>query len=281
MLDEAVPPPPHHLSHPSEEAQFENSLAHKAHSVDAEQDHILLESDTAQMSAFDQDIENEVSVPLSAEDTALLTTRIGIPKLDDGVPVHYQHPPLSFNIDAKRQDKLQNALNTVVNVANTKKEEIKREKLWSGKVQNLIKELGEKKLKVENHLKDLSDEIRGVFLKKKKIQNAILQRKLAHKLKKTHNNLKRVRKYSYSLMKQELLYNKHKEQLSHAVENLQHSIALLKGVKRRRNYDLPRKGTADKLLAGYPKLDPDYQTSTMEEQKEVDRLTDFNGKRRG
>jgi len=99
-------------------------------------------------------------------------------------------------------------------------------------------------------------------------------------LKKTHNNLKRVRRWAFGLSKQELMYNKHKEELSHAVENLTHSLALLKGIKRRRNYDLPKRRTADKLLAGYSKLNPDFSTDAMEEQKEVDRLTDFNGKKR-
>jgi len=142
----------------------------------------------------------------------------------------------------------------------------------------LIKELGEKKLKVENHLEAMSENIRQIFQKKKRIQNAILQRKLAAKLKQTHKNLKRVRRYAFGLSRQELLYNKHKEELSHAVENLTHSLALLKGVKRRRNYDLPKRGTAEKLLSGHAKLDPDFQTSAMEEQKEVDKLTDFSGK---
>jgi len=255
-------------------------LAAHAKSFDQEQQHILLESETKQHSAMDLDMESDVSVPLSSEDAALLGTEIRLPALDDGIPIRYLNPPISFNIDAARQDKLQNALNTVETVRKTKLAQIKKEKTWSGKVQNLIKELSEKKLKVENHLSAISEDIKKVFTKKKLIQNAILQRKLAARLKQTHKNLKRVRRFAFGLSKQELMYNKHKEELSHAVENLTRSIALLKGIKRKKNYDLPKKGTAEKLLEGYSKMDPDFSTAAMEEAKEVERLTDFNGKKR-
>jgi len=275
LLEQDVPPPPHHASrqHASEVEDIEQSLAESAREFDKKEDTSLLESETAHDSALNMEAEVDTSVPLSAEQTALLTKPFRLPDLSAGLPVEYMHPPISFNLDSERQDKLQNALNTVVNVAKGKMTEIVREKKWGNKVQKLINELSTKKLKVENHLSGLSEQIRKYLMKKKKIQNAILQKKLGDKLKQTHKNLKRIRRYTFGLTKQEFLYQKHKEELSHAVENLQHSLALLKGIKRKRNYDLPKRGTAQKLLDGYSKLDPDFSTKAMEEQKEVEKLT--------
>jgi len=216
---------------------------------------------------------------LSTEERELVERTIPIPHTnipsDPPRPIEYTAPPTRDVLSKKLgprgypwPEKLQNALNTVSSVANQKIVQIKRHMHWKKKAQGLVSELSLKKSKVATHVASLTAEIKDLLKKKKQIQNKQLQDKLVERLEVTHDNLKRVRRWNHNIRKNQADMIHHKEELAHALEGIKRSLAILKGMKRQRQF--PDRGTAAKMKDELSKFDPDL--SFEAEADEVRRL---------
>jgi len=286
MLEAEMPPPP------SRKAQQEDPLSllsiASSSGLSSSSSSSLSARASAEMSlAVDPhvieqaDIEDTVTDAglLSTEERELIERTIPIPHTnipsDPPRPIEYSAPPtrdhLSKSLGPRGYpwpEKLQNALNTVSSVANQKIGQIKRHMKWKKQAQGLVSELSLKKSKVSTHVASLTAEIKGLLKKKKQIQNKQLQDKLVERLEVTHDNLKRVRRCNHNIRKNQADMIHHKEELAHALEGIKRSIAILKGMKRQRQF--PDRGTAQKLKDELSKFDPDL--SFEAEADEVRRL---------
>jgi len=139
--------------------------------------------------------------------------------------------------------------------ADTRIDQIKRQMKWTSQAKKLVNELALKKNKVNSHVSKLSTQIRKLLGKKKQIQNKQLQDKLVTRLQDTHKNLKKLRKQTHNIRKHEAKMIHHKEQLAHAIEGIARSLALLKGMKRKRKF--PSIGFGKKKADELAKFDPD------------------------
>lgn len=269
LLNTELPPPPRH--HAEEHAQSLLAVATEAHegmSAQAAAEQAV----QAQMSLAVADsvvqnaaIEMHVTAAgqLSAEEAALVHRTIVIPTpIEPAKPVEYADPPtrdaLLKNLGPKGYpwpQKLDNALSTVELAASSRIDQIKRQKHWKTAAAKLVEELNWKKSKVQTHVAHLTSEIKALLGKKKQIQNKQLQDKLVARLEQTHQNLKKVRRQTHYIKKNEADMIKHKEELSHALEGIKRSLALLKGMKRERKF--PSKGVGEKMKEELGKFDPD------------------------
>jgi len=216
---------------------------------------------------------------LTAQEQALVDRTIPIPKTnipsDPARPIEWTSPPTRDTLTKKLgprgypwPEKLQNALNTVSSVANQKIGQIKRHLKWKKQADKLVGELSLKKSKVASHVASLTAQIKGLLKKKKQIQNKQLQDKLVERLEVTHANLKKVRRWNHNVRKNQADMIHHKEELAHALEGIKRSLAILKGMKRQRQF--PDRGAAQKLKDELSKFDPDL--SFEAEADEVRRL---------
>jgi len=224
------------------------------------------------------DVEDTVTAAgeLDATEQQLVDRFIPIPKTyipsDPPKPLEYTAPPtrdeLSTNLGPRGYpwpEKLQNALTTVESVAKQKIFQIKRQMGWSNKANKLVSELSMKKRKVVAHVASLTKQIKELLGKKKQIQNKQLQDKLVERLEKTHANLKKVRRQTHNIRKNQADMIHHKEELAHALEGIKRSLAILKGMKRQRQF--PSRGAGAKLKDELSKFDPD-----MSFEKEADEV---------
>jgi len=213
---------------------------------------------------------------LSAEDRALVNRMVPIPKTfipsDPAKTVEYSYPPTRDTLAKKLgkrgypwPEKLQNALTTVESAAKQRIGQIKRQMKWTKTANQLVSELGLKNHKVLKHVAKLTQEIKDLLGKKKKIQNKQLQDKLVKRLEVTHKNLKKVRRQTHNIRKNQAKMIHHKEELAHALEGIKRSLAILKGMKRKRQF--PQRGAAKKMLDQLSKFDPD-----MSFEKEADEV---------
>lgn len=240
--------------------------------------------------AVDASILNSASVEdhltskgrLTAEEQSLVDRMIPIPKTsipdDPAVPVQYMEPPtrdtLSKNLGARGYpwpEKLQNALNTIQEAAKSRITQIKKQTNWQKAAQKLVGELGLKKNKVTLHVQQLTKEIKDLLGKKKQIQNKILQDKLVERLQITHGNLKKIRIQTHNIRKNQAKMIHHKEELAHALEGIKRSLALLKGMKRQRQF--PDRGTGQKMVEKLSEFDPDISPEAEKENDQVRALT--------
>lgn len=213
---------------------------------------------------------------MSAEEQALVNRMIAIPQLPDPAqPVEYTAPPtrdtLLSNLGPRGYPwplKLENALNTVQSATRSRINDLKRQTQWSAAASKLVQELGLKKNKVSAHVAKLTGEIKTLLGKKKQLQNKLLQDKLVERLEQTHSNLKKVRRQTHAIKKNEAKMIHHKEELAHALEGIKRSLALLKGMKRERQF--PARGHGKALEERLEKFDPDL--SFEKEADEVRQL---------
>lgn len=203
---------------------------------------------------------------LSAEEQALVDRMIPIPKTfipsDPAKPVEYIAPPtrdaLAGSLGPRGYpwpEKLQNALNTVAEAAKSRILQIKKHANWSKAATKLVNELGVKKNKVNLHVAELTKEIKALLGKKKQLENKLLQDKLVERLEVTHGNLKKVRRQTHNIRKNQAKMIHHKEELAHALEGIKRSLAILKGMKRQRQF--PDRGAGRKLSDKLAEFDPD------------------------
>jgi len=193
LLDAQMAPPPRHQNRAITEIQQAATAAATA----SEPSSILLDvasHSSSMMSAEDQaalavdegvlevaTVEHHMSAAgrLTAEEQELISRRIPIPNTyipsDPPKKINYLAPPTNDKLKIKGRyqypEKLQNALNTIVSAANSKKYQMKRQKKWTQDATKLVKELGLKRTKVNQHVGKLSREIRKLLGKKKQIQN--------------------------------------------------------------------------------------------------------------
>jgi len=217
---------------------------------------------------------------LSAEESMLVNKKkfIHIPTAKDpAAPIQYTAPPtrdvLATNLGPRGYpwpQKLENALNTVQTATKFRIGQMKRQTKWSNDAKKLVNELGLKKNKVNAHVAKLTKEIKGLLGKKKQLQNKILQDKLVKRLEVTHNNLRKIRKQTHSIKKNEAAMMHHKEELAHSLEGIKRSLALLKGFKRQRQF--PTKGGALKMLENLGKFDPDISQEAESDADMVRRM---------
>jgi len=216
---------------------------------------------------------------MSSEETALIERSIPLPETtipqDNQVPIQYMEPPTRDELASRLgprgypwPEKLQNALNTVSSEASQRIGQIRRQQKWSKSAGKLVEELSLKKAKVNQHIATLTREVKGLLKKKKQIQNKKLQDKLVARLEVVHNNLRKVRRQTHYIRKNQADMIHHKEELAHALEGIKRSIAVLKGFKRKRKF--PSRGAARKLKDKLSQFDPDL--SHEEEADEVRRL---------
>lgn len=273
LLNTELPPPPRHAAAAAESDHAQSLLAvateaHQGMSAQAAAEQAV----QAQMALAVADsvvqnaaIEMHVTAAgqLSAEEAALVHRTIVIPTpIEPAKPVEYADPPtrdaLLKNLGPKGYPwpkKLDNALSTVELAASSRIDQIKRQKHWKTAASKLVEELNWKKSKVQTHVAHLTAEIKALLGKKKQIQNKQLQDKLVARLELTHQNLKKVRRQTHYIKKNEADMIKHKEELSHALEGIKRSLALLKGMKRDRKF--PSKGVGEKMKEELGKFDPD------------------------
>jgi len=188
---------------------------------------------------------------------------------DPPIVVEYMDPSMTDHLKHDAHylwpERLQNALNTVTIAANNRIDQIKRQMKWSKQAKSLVSELALKKGKVNAHIAKLTAEVRNFLKKKKQIENKLLQDKLVERLTETHANLKKLRRQTHNIRKHEAKMVHHKEQLAHGIEGILRSLALLKGMKRKRKF--PSIGFAQKKLDKLAKFDPDLSF-----EKEADQV---------
>jgi len=291
LLNVHLPPPPRRA--PSRPMQLLQENIHAAQDVDAAQTSLAELSTQATLSAaagahasvaarvahetsqaVDQaalasaSIEQHVTAAgaLSAEEEALVRM-VPVPDTSipdsPAIPIQYMAPPTVEVLPSQPigsrgypwPEKLKMALNTIIDAARTRMSEMKREKAWSNNAAQLVKELGLKKHKVAKHIAQLTEEVKELLGKKKKIQNKILQDQLVERLVKTHTNLKKIRRQSQHIKKNQAKMITQKENLARALESIKRSLALLKGMKRERKF--PSRGVGEKMLEDLSKYDPD------------------------
>jgi len=265
QLDSELPPPPvRHSQSPVSLLSVDTSSSASLEAVAAGESAL----------AVDDSVINNVNVEdtvtaagqLTAEEEALVNKFIPIPKTsipsDPAVPIEYIGPPTRDRLKKKLgprgypwPEKLQNALTTVQDVAHKNIGQIRRHMKWQKAASKLVDELALKKGKVAAHVAALTKEIKHLLKKKKQIQNKQLQDKLVERLEVTHNNLKKVRRWNYEVRKNQADMIHHKEELAHALEGIKRSIAILKGMKRKRQF--PDRGTGAKMKDELSKFDPD------------------------
>lgn len=299
LLDREVPPPPRRHAAPLQQIQFAAAAA-AAEPAELAHDHSLLAvAATAQASAsaslaarvasetalaVDDSLIHSASVEdtvtaagqLDAMERSLLERSIAIPNTaipaDKAKPVEYTYPPtrdsLALGLGPRGYpwpEKLQNALTTVENAAKERIGQIKRQNTWSSAAQKLVEELGGKRHKVLQHVNQLTTEIKDLLKKKKQLQNKKLQDALVERLEVTHNNLRKIRRQSHNVRKNQAAMLHQKEQLAHALEGIKRSLAVLKGMKRERQF--PSKGMAERMKDQLAKFDPD-----LSNEKEADEV---------
>lgn len=293
LLDRELPPPPrhqttqqttqHNAQHTSNDHSF-IAVSTAAHlSAKAALD-AKIAAETAL--AVDESVLNAASVEdtitqrgeLTAEEQALVNRMIPIPKTsipsDPAKPIEYTAPPTRDVLARKLgrrgypwPEKLQSALNTVQEAAKSRILQIKKQAAWQKAAQSLVGELGLKKNKVVLHVAELTKEIKDLLGKKKQIQNKILQDKLVERLEVTHGNLKKVRIQTHNIRKNQAKMIHHKEELAHALEGIKRSLALLKGMKRKRQF--PQRGAGQKMTDKLSQFDPDISPEAEAEADEV------------
>jgi len=272
LLDRELAPPPvrHSNSRIGEIQQASSLLAVNTNTQASLDQRVAAETSLAVDSAVIANAAVEDTVTsagqLDANEQALVDRFIPIPKTyipsDPPKPLEYTVPPtrdeLSTNLGPRGYpwpEKLQNALTTVESVAKQKIGQIKRQLGWSNKANKLVSELSMKKRKVVAHVANLTKQIKDLLGKKKQIQNKQLQDKLVERLEKTHANLKKVRRQTHNIRKNQADMIHHKEELAHALEGIKRSLAILKGMKRSRQF--PSRGAGAKLKDELSKFDPD------------------------
>jgi len=289
MLNRELPTPPHRNSMNEDQHYSSSSSPLSLLSVSSSSDISTLDARVAGEMALAVDptlieeapVEDTVTAVglLSTQEQSLVDRSIPIPNTnipsDPPKPIEYTGPPtrdvLSKNLGPRGYpwpEKLQNAFNTVNSVANQKIGQIKRHMKWKSKADKLVSELSLKRSKVNTHVASLTKEIKNLLKKKKQIQNKLLQDKLVERLEITHKNLKQVRRWNHNVRKNQADMIHHKEELAHALEGIKRSLAILKGMKRKRQF--PDRGTAKKMKEELSKFDPDL--SFEAEADEVRRL---------
>jgi hypothetical protein len=280
MLDRELPPPPRHhalqeIQQAAAQAQPEHSLLAVATTTTVNAKAALEAKVAAETAlAVDESILAAASVEdtvttkgqLTAEEQALVDRMIPIPKTfipsDPAKPIEYTAPPtrdaLSTGLGPRGYpwpEKLQNALNTIQEAAKGRILNIKKQVNWQKSAQQLVSQLGLKKNKVTLHVAELTKDIKNLLGKKKQIENKILQDKLVERLEVTHGNLKKVRRQTHNIRKNQAEMIHHKEELAHALEGIKRSLAILKGMKRERQF--PQRGAGQKLKDELSQFDPD------------------------
>jgi len=129
------------------------------------------------------------------------------------------------NKDQELADALQNVKDQIVYKAN----EIKSEKRWVKEVTKIIEAYIKKTRRVNANIRNLQKDIKVLFRKKKQIENMIVQRKLATKMKTAHQDLDTVRKALESVKKKQEAFKKSKQDIQQTIGAMQKELAKLRG----------------------------------------------------
>jgi len=130
------------------------------------------------------------------------------------------------NKDQELADALQNVKDQIVYKAN----EIKREKRWVREVTKIIEAYIKKSRRVNANIRNLQNEVKVLFRKKKQIENMIVQRKLEKKLKIANSDLGTIRSAIKSVKEKETAFKKSKTDIKQTIGAMEAELNKLRGL---------------------------------------------------
>jgi chromosome segregation ATPase len=127
--------------------------------------------------------------------------------------------------DQELSDALQNVKDQIVYKAN----EVKREKRWVREVTKIVETYIKKSRRVNANVRNLQNEIKILFRKKKQIENMIVQRKLETKLKVANTDLTTIRAAIKSVKEKEAAFKKSKTDIKQTIGAMEKELSKLRG----------------------------------------------------
>jgi len=127
--------------------------------------------------------------------------------------------------DQDLADSLQNVKDGIVFKAN----EVKSQKRWTKQVTEIIESYVKKARKVNSHIRDMQQNVRVLFRKKKQIENMIVQRKLEKKLKIANMDLQTIQAALTNTKKKEGAFTKSKGDIKSTIGAMESELQKLRG----------------------------------------------------
>jgi len=129
--------------------------------------------------------------------------------------------------DQELADALQSVKDNIVFEANN----IKQEKRWVREVTKIIESYVKKARRVNAHIRQLQQEVKVLFRKKKQIENMIVQRKLEKKIKVARQDLNTINSALSNVFKKQAAFNKSKMDIKATIGAMSSELAKLRGDK--------------------------------------------------
>lgn len=127
--------------------------------------------------------------------------------------------------DKQLQDALQNVKDQIV----AKASQIKSEKKWVKEVTKIIETYVQKTRRVNANIRQLQKDVKGLFRKKKQIENLVLQRRLQQKLKIASKDLNTLESALKNVKNKEDAFTKSKHDISETIAAVQSELTKLRG----------------------------------------------------
>lgn len=127
--------------------------------------------------------------------------------------------------DKQLQDALQNVKDQIV----AKASQIKSEKKWVKEVTKIIETYVQKTRRVNANIRSLQKDVKGLFRKKKQIENLVLQRRLQDKLKIASKDLNTLESALKNVKTKEDAFTKSKHDISETIAAVQEELSKLRG----------------------------------------------------
>jgi len=134
--------------------------------------------------------------------------------------------------DGNKDQELAEALQTVKDQIVAKANEIKSEKKWVREVTKIIEAYVKKTRRVNASIRKLQKEIKGLFRKKKQIENMIVQRKLEKKLKVALADMNTINLALKNVKIKQAAFNKSKASIKATIGAMETALKKLRGAHK-------------------------------------------------
>ena len=128
--------------------------------------------------------------------------------------------------DQELADALQSVKDNIVFQANN----IKQEKRWVREVTKIIETYVKKARRVNANIREMQQQVKVLFRKKKQIENMIVQRKLEKKIKVARKDLDTINAALANVFKKQSAFNKSKSDIKATIGAMRNELAKLRGV---------------------------------------------------